>query len=79
LPSIRESIAGGAVFAFLVSFDEVVISIFVGGPTSTTLPKRMWETIRFETDPTLTATSSLLTLVAVVLLIVAGQVRRPQS
>jgi putative spermidine/putrescine transport system permease protein len=79
LPSIRESIAGGAVFAFLISFDEVVIAIFVGGPTSTTLPKRMWETIRFETDPTLTATSSLLTLIAIVLLIVVGQVRRPQS
>lgn len=79
LPSIRESVAAGAVFAFLISFDEVVIAIFVGGPTSTTLPKRMWETIRFETDPTLTATSSLLTLVAVLLLIVAGQVRRPRA
>lgn len=78
LPAIRASLAAAAVFAFLVSFDEVVIAIFVGGPESTTLPKRMWETIRFEIDPTLTAVSSLLTLVAVFVLVVAGVVRRPR-
>ena len=58
LPSIRESVAAAAVFSFLVSFDEVVIAVFVGGPNATTLPKRMWESIRFEIDPTLTAISS---------------------
>jgi ABC-type spermidine/putrescine transport system permease subunit II len=70
LPSIRESIIAAAVFAFLVSFDEVVIAIFVGGPDATTLPKQMWESIRFEIDPTLTAIASMLTLLAVVVLIV---------
>lgn len=78
LPSIRESIAAAAIFSFLVSFDEVVIAIFVGGPNATTLPKRMWETIRFEIDPTLTAVSSVLTLVAFAVLIVAELLRKPQ-
>jgi ABC-type spermidine/putrescine transport system permease subunit II len=72
LPSVRAAIASAAAFAFLISFDDVVIAIFVAGPNSTTLPKRMWETIRFEIDPTLTAIASLLTLVAVVVL-VAGE------
>jgi len=69
IPAIRPAILSGAAFAFLMSFDEVVIAIFVGGPDATTLPKRMWETIRFEIDPTLTAISSLLTLLAVVVLV----------
>lgn len=77
LPSIRESIAAAAIFSFLVSFDEVVIAIFVGGPDATTLPKRMWETIRFEIDPTLTAVSSVLTLVAIIVLVAAELLRRP--
>lgn len=72
LPSIKATIAAAAAFAFLISFDDVVIAIFVAGPDSVTLPKRMWETIRFEIDPTLTAIASLLTLVAVVVL-VAGE------
>ncbi len=70
LPAIRESIIAAAVFSFLVSFDEVVIAIFVGGPEATTLPKQMWESIRFEIDPTLTAIASMLTLLAVLVLIV---------
>jgi ABC-type spermidine/putrescine transport system permease subunit II len=77
LPSIRESMAAAAIFSFLVSFDEVVIAIFVGGPSATTLPKRMWETIRFEIDPTLTAVSSMLTLVAFAVLVVAELLRKP--
>jgi ABC-type spermidine/putrescine transport system permease subunit II len=72
-----ESIVGAAIFSFLISFDEVVIAIFVGGPSATTLPKRMWETIRFEIDPTLTAVASVLTLVAVAVLVAAELLRRP--
>jgi putative spermidine/putrescine transport system permease protein len=77
LPSIRESIIAGAIFSFLVSFDEVVIAIFVGGPSATTLPKQMWESIRFEIDPTLTAIASMLTLLAVAVLIGGELARRP--
>ncbi|MFI4986997.1 MAG: ABC transporter permease [Alphaproteobacteria bacterium] len=76
VPVIRPSILSSAAFAFLISFDEVVIAIFVGGPDATTLPKRMWETIRFEIDPTLTAISTLLTLVAALVLIAAELSRR---
>ena len=76
IPIIRPAILSGTAFAFLISFDEVIIAIFLGGPDATTLPKRMWETIRFEIDPTLTAISSLLTCVAVLILVGAEGVRR---
>src|SRR5439155_135402 len=58
LPAILPAVVSGAAFAFLVSFDEVVLAIFLGGPATTTLPKRMWESVRFEIDPTLTAIST---------------------
>jgi putative spermidine/putrescine transport system permease protein len=59
-PQIRGSIIAGALFAFISSLDEVVVSLFVsGGPTST-LPKRMFVALRDEVDPTIAAISSLL-------------------
>jgi putative spermidine/putrescine transport system permease protein len=76
LPVIRPAILGGAAFAFLISFDELVIAIFVGGPAATTLPKRMWDSIRFEIDPTLTAISTLLVIVAILTLVGAEILRR---
>lgn len=76
LPAILPAVVSGAAFAFLVSFDEVVLAIFLGGPTTTTLPKRMWESVRFEIDPTLTAISTLLVLIPIVILAGVELVRR---
>jgi ABC-type spermidine/putrescine transport system permease subunit II len=76
LPAVLPAVISGAAFAFLVSFDEVVLAIFLGGPTTTTLPKRMWESVRFEIDPTLTAISTLLVLIPIVLLIGLEVARR---
>jgi len=69
-------VISGAAFAFLLSFDEVVLAIFLGGPTTTTLPKRMWESVRYEIDPTLTAISTLLVIVPIVILSGVAVVRR---
>ena len=66
----------GAAFAFLLSFDEVVLAIFLGGPATTTLPKRMWESVRYEIDPTLTAISTLLVIIPIVVLSAVAVVRR---
>jgi putative spermidine/putrescine transport system permease protein len=76
LPTILPSMVSGAAFAFLLSFDEVVLAIFLGGPTTTTLPKRMWESVRYEIDPTLTAISTLLVIVPIVILSGVTVVRR---
>jgi len=60
MPLIWPGIVAGALFAFISSLDEVVVSLFLsGGPTST-LPKRMFVALRDEVDPTIAAISSLL-------------------
>jgi hypothetical protein len=51
LPLIAPGVVGGAVFAFVTSFDEVVLSIFLAGPTVKTLPVRIWEEIRLAYTP----------------------------
>lgn len=76
LPGILPAIASAAVFAFLTSFDEVILAIFLGGPSATTLPKRMWEGIKYEIDPTLTAVSTLLVLLPVAMMATAEGLRR---
>ncbi|TIO74081.1 ABC transporter permease subunit [Mesorhizobium sp.] len=70
LPLIRPGIIGGAVFAFLQSFDEVVITKLVGGLSIRTLPLKMWENIRNQIDPTIAAVSTLLMLLPVLWLVV---------
>ncbi|MES0139498.1 ABC transporter permease subunit [Mesorhizobium sp. M0016] len=70
LPLIRPGIIGGAVFAFLASFDEVVITSLVGGLAVRTLPLKMWEDIRHQIDPTIAAVSSILMLLPVLSLVV---------
>jgi putative spermidine/putrescine transport system permease protein len=60
LPLIRPGIISGALLAFITSFDEVVVAIFVSGARAPTLPKQMWDGIRTEIDPTVAAVSTLL-------------------
>ncbi|MER9134562.1 ABC transporter permease subunit [Mesorhizobium sp. M0768] len=70
LPLIRPGILGGAAFAFLHSFDELVITSLIGGLSVRTLPLKMWETIRHDIDPTIAAVASLLMLLPILSLIV---------
>ncbi|CAM3688978.1 Spermidine/putrescine ABC transporter permease [Bordetella sputigena] len=64
LPQIRPSVLVGALFAFLISFDEVIIAYFITGPESMTLPVKMYSAIRWEVSPVLAAVSTLLTLLS---------------
>jgi putative spermidine/putrescine transport system permease protein len=68
-PLIRPGVISGALFAFITSFDEVVISYFLSTYRSITLPKLMWSALREQIDPTIAASSTLLILTAVSLLI----------
>jgi putative spermidine/putrescine transport system permease protein len=67
-PGIRPAVVTAALFAFLTSFDELILSMFITGPTAVTLPKLMWDAVRLEIDPTIAAASSLLIAVAVLVL-----------
>jgi putative spermidine/putrescine transport system permease protein len=66
LPLIMPGIVGGGVFAFITSFDEVVLSIFLAGPTVKTLPVRIWEEIRVEYTPVVAVAATLMIALALV-------------
>jgi putative spermidine/putrescine transport system permease protein len=64
LPLIAPGVVGGAVFAFVTSFDEVVLSIFLAGPAAKTLPVRIWEEIRLEYTPVVAVGATLMLALA---------------
>ena len=64
-----------ALFCFLISFDEVIISVFLAGPQTMTLPRVMWESIRFEISPTIAAVSTILIIVSTAVMGVAEALR----
>jgi putative spermidine/putrescine transport system permease protein len=71
LPQIRPSLVSAALIAFITSFDELVVAMFLAG-SQMTLPKKMFDNIRMEIDPTIAAVSVLqILLIAAVLLISA--------
>lgn len=71
LPLILPGMLAGALFAFITSWDEVVVAIFLSGPEITTLPVKMWSGIRVQIDPTIAAISTLSLLL--ILAVFAGQ------
>ena len=68
LPQIKVAVITGALLAFIVSLDEVVISLFIAGGENSTLTKRMFNALRDEIDPTIAAISTMLIVLSVVLL-----------
>jgi len=66
LPQIAPGILGGAIFSFVTSFDEVVLSVFLTSPSMKTLPVRMWEDIRVEYVPTVAVAATIMIVIALV-------------
>lgn len=75
LPLLWPGIASGAIFAFLISFDEIVIAMFISG-SHPTLPKLMFDGIRYELNPVVAAVSSQLILVTSLALLGSAWLRR---
>ncbi len=67
LPSITPGIIAGAIFAFIQSFDDVILALFLTNIKSRTLPRIMFEGVAHEIDPTIVAISGLLITLTVVL------------
>ena len=76
LPLIQPGLLAGAIFAFVTSFDELLVALFLSGTTAVTLPRRMWEQIQFAIDPTIAAASALLILLTTGLMLGAEMLRR---
>jgi len=75
LPIVAPGVFTGAAFAFITSFDEVVVAFFLAGPKWRTLPVKMFEGIRFEVNPTITAVAALVLLLAVLVLLASMWLR----
>ena len=75
-PIILPGIIAGALFAFLTSWDEIVVSIFLTNTRYRTLHVEMWEQVRQVVDPTVAAVSTTLLVVTTVLLLLTVVVRR---
>jgi putative spermidine/putrescine transport system permease protein len=60
MPVLRPGMITAALFAFLSSFNEAVIAIFIAGRDASTLPKKMFESIQIEADPVIAVVSTLL-------------------
>jgi putative spermidine/putrescine transport system permease protein len=76
VPILAPGVLSGFVFAFVTSFDEVVVALFLQTPDLRTLPVQMYESITLEIDPTIAAASSLIVVVTSVLLMVPQLSRR---
>jgi putative spermidine/putrescine transport system permease protein len=78
LPLIRPGVLTGALFAFITSFDELIVALFLSGSGAVTLPRRMWDDLRFAIDPTIAAVSTL-TIVLTALLLAVVHVARERG
>ncbi|MEJ8836325.1 ABC transporter permease [Ramlibacter sp. AN1133] len=75
LPVIAPGVISGALFAFATSFDEVVVTLFLAGPSQVTLPRQMFTGIRENITPTIAAVATLLILFTTSLLLVLEWLR----
>lgn len=69
LPLAIRGVLAGFVFAFIISFDEVTVTIFATGPAYQTLPIRIYNYLSDQVDPTVAAVSALLILMSLVLVL----------
>ena len=75
LPVIAPGVISGALFAFATSFDEVVVVLFLAGPSQTTLPRQMFTGIRENISPTIAAVATLLILFTATLMMLLEWLR----
>lgn len=78
-PLIKPGVIAGALFAFITSFDEVVVAMFISGTTAVTLPKRMLDGIRMEINPAISAVSSIEIITVIIILLTVGLMRKKGS
>ena len=78
LPLIMPGVISGALFAFVTSFDEVVVVLFLAGLENTTIPIQMWVGLREQLSPTIMAVATCL-IVMYTLILVSSELLRRRS
>jgi putative spermidine/putrescine transport system permease protein len=75
LPLLRPSLVSAGLLAFISSFDEVVVALFLAG-ANMTLPKKMFDNILMEIDPTIAAVSVIQILLVTIVMVLIGRFGR---
>jgi putative spermidine/putrescine transport system permease protein len=76
LPQIRPGIIAAFLFAFITSFDDLTIALFVSGGKTSTLPRQMWNDLLLQVNPTLAAVSTVILVFVTVFIVLAETLRR---
>lgn len=76
LPLILPGMISGALFAFVTSFDEVVVVMFIASPDEQTIPRQMWNGIRESISPAILSVATILVIFSVLLLTAVELLRR---
>ena len=76
MPLILPGVISGGLFAFITSFDEVVVVMFVGSTNQKTLPWQMFTGLREQISPTILAVATILVAISIALLITIEMLRR---
>jgi putative spermidine/putrescine transport system permease protein len=79
IPQMIPAVAAGALLGFLVSFDEVVIAYFITGPSTQTLPVKMYSAIQWEISPVIAAVSTLLTAGSLLVCVAVMALQKPAA
>jgi len=76
MPLILPGVISGALFAFVTSFDEVVVVLFIGGLDEQTIPRQMWNGIREQISPAILSVATILVIISTLLLATVELLRR---
>ena len=76
MPLILPGVISGGLFAFITSFDEVVVVLFVGAANQKTLPWQMFTGLREQISPTILAVATIMVAISIALLVTVELLRR---
>jgi putative spermidine/putrescine transport system permease protein len=77
VPLLKGGLVAAFLFAFITSFDDLTVALFVSGGVTTTLPKQMWDDMILQLNPTLAAVSVVVFVLVTALLVTAERLRKP--
>ena len=76
MPLILPGVISGGLFAFITSFDEVVVVLQLSDVVQRTIPRQMFSGIREQISPTILAVATILVLISIILLTIVEMLRR---
>ncbi len=76
LPQIRGGVIAGFLFAFITSFDDLTVALFITGGSTSTLPRQMWNDLLLQVNPTLAAVSTVILVFVTSFVVLAEMLRR---